>query len=158
MERVTGRVSGEERRVMVALDEHEGSFYALEWALKNLQESIVNSHFIVFTAQPSSEYSYIRAIEPRELRKEVEEDQRKAAASLLENAREICNKYEITADAVTEVGDPKDAIRDAVEKHNISLLVLGSHGRGALKRAFLGSVSNYCVHNVKSPVLVVKKF
>lgn len=58
--RETGR---DVRRVMVAIDEHEGSFYALEWALKNLHESIVNSHLVVFTVQPSSEYSYIHALE-----------------------------------------------------------------------------------------------
>ncbi|KAL3510767.1 hypothetical protein ACH5RR_030168 [Cinchona calisaya] len=148
---------GSGRRVMVAIDEHEGSFYALEWAVKNLHESILNSHLVVFTAQPSSEYSYIHAMEPRELRREVQEDQKKTAISLLENAREICNKHGITPEVVTEVGDPKDAIREAVERLNIQLLVIGSHGRGALKRAFLGSVSNYCVHNVKCPVLVVKK-
>lgn len=58
-----GRISSEEKRVMVAVDESESSFYALEWALKNLHESLVNSHLVVFTAQPSSEYSYIRALE-----------------------------------------------------------------------------------------------
>uniref|UniRef100_A0A7N2QXX5 UspA domain-containing protein n=1 Tax=Quercus lobata TaxID=97700 RepID=A0A7N2QXX5_QUELO len=65
--------------------------------------------------------------------------------------------FSIVAETVTEVGDPKVAIYEAVEKLNIQLLVLGSHGRGAIKRAFLGSVSNYCVHNVKCPVLVVRK-
>ncbi|XP_027099294.1 universal stress protein A-like protein [Coffea arabica] len=128
------------RRVMLAVDEHEGSFYALEWTLKNLHDSIIKF-------QPA-----------REVRREVQEDQKKTAASLLENAREICIRHGITPEAITDVGDPKDAIQEeAVEGLNIQLLVVGSHGRGALKRAFLGSVSNYCVHNMKCPVLVVKK-
>ncbi|MBA0601484.1 hypothetical protein Gorai_004659 [Gossypium raimondii] len=55
---------------------------------------------------------------------------------------------------MTEVGDPKEKICEAVEKLNIELLILGSHGRGAIQRAFLGSVSNHCVHNAKCPVLV----
>nr|XP_027097011.1 universal stress protein A-like protein [Coffea arabica] len=117
-----------------------------------------NSNLVIFTAQPSSEYSYIHAVEPPEVGREVQEDQKKTAASLLENAREICIRHGITPETITDVGDPKDAIREeAVERLNIQLLVVGSHGRGALKRAFLGSVSNYCVHNMKCPVLVVKK-
>jgi nucleotide-binding universal stress UspA family protein len=35
---------------------------------------------------------------------------------------------------VTEVGDPKNAIYETVEKLDIQLLVLGSHGRGVIQR------------------------
>ena len=45
-----------------------------------------------------------------------------------------CSLLQIVAETVTEVGDPKVAIYEAVEKLNIQLLVLGSHGRGAIKR------------------------
>ncbi|MBA0781901.1 hypothetical protein Gotri_002782 [Gossypium trilobum] len=52
---------------------------------------------------------------------------------------------------MTEVGDPKEKICEAVEKLNIELNkctnIVGN-------RAFLGSVSNHCVHNAKCPVLV----
>lgn len=41
---------------------------------------------------------------------------------------------QIVAETIAEAGDPKEAICDAVEKFNIQLLVLGSHGRGALGR------------------------
>jgi hypothetical protein len=43
----------------------------------------------------------------------------------------------------------------------IDLVVLGSRGMGSFKRSLmsfvgLGSVSDYCVHNLSCPVLVVK--
>ncbi len=43
----------------------------------------------------------------------------------------------------------------------IDLMVLGSRGMGSFKRSLmsfvgLGSVSDYCVHNLACPVLVVK--
>lgn len=41
---------------------------------------------------------------------------------------------QITAEGITEVGDPKVAICNAVEKLDIQLLVVGSHGRGAVTR------------------------
>ncbi|KAL6969869.1 hypothetical protein U1Q18_029584, partial [Sarracenia purpurea var. burkii] len=61
------------------------------------------------------------------------------------------------AETITEIGNPKDAICEAVEKLQIELLILGSYSKGALKRTILGSVSSYCTHNAKCPVLVVKK-
>jgi nucleotide-binding universal stress UspA family protein len=42
-----------------------------------------------------------------------------------------------------------DASRDAL------LIVVGTHGRGALATAFLGSVSLACVHHAVCPVVVV---
>ncbi|XP_057960498.1 universal stress protein A-like protein [Malania oleifera] len=152
---------GEKKKVMVAVDEGDYSHYALEWTLQNLRDSIANSQLLIFTVQPVAEFGYIHASSYGaalpELITSVQENQKKVASALLERAKEICSKYGITTETVTEVGDPKTAICEAVEKFNVQLLVLGSHGRGALKRAFLGSVSNYCVYNARCPVLVVKK-
>jgi hypothetical protein len=33
---------------------------------------------------------------------------------------------------------------------------MGSRGLGALKRTFLGSVSDYCVHHCECPVAIVR--
>lgn len=44
------------------------------------------------------------------------------------------NNSQIIAEGMTEVGDPKVAICNAVDKLNIQLLVVGSHGRGAVTR------------------------
>jgi nucleotide-binding universal stress UspA family protein len=45
----------------------------------------------------------------------------------------------------------------AAEKHRADLLVVGSHGYGAIKRALLGSVSDYCAHHVHCSVMIVKQ-
>ncbi|GJS44504.1 universal stress protein A-like protein [Tanacetum coccineum] len=92
-----------------------------------------------------------------ELIKELKESENKAALDLLKKAKTTCTEYGITAEGIAEIGDPKVAICNAVEKLNVQLLIVGSHGRGALTRAFIGSVSNYCVNHAKCPVLVVKK-
>lgn len=52
----------------------------------------------------------------------------------------MCDKFQtfatlqVDVETITEVGDPKEAICAAVGKFKISLLILGSHGRGAIKR------------------------
>lgn len=48
--------------------------------------------------------------------------------------------YQIDADTICEVGDPKEAICETVDKLNIDMLVVGSHGKGALTRYALGFI------------------
>lgn len=152
------------KRVMVAIDESEFSYQALEWALDNLAGSLLagdSPPLLIFTAQPISNLSSIPAATygsaPPELIQSLQEHQKRLSLALLERARDISTKKGVNAEVVTEVGEPKVLICEAVEKYKVSLLVMGSHGRGAFQRAFLGSVSNYCVNNAKCPVLIVKK-
>ncbi|KAH9657725.1 Usp domain-containing protein [Citrus sinensis] len=65
----------------------------------------------------------------------------------------------VVHDAVVEVveGDARNILCDAVEKHHASILVVGSHGYGAIKRAVLGSVSDYCAHHAHCTVMIVKR-
>ena len=44
-----------------------------------------------------------------------------------------------------------------VRRHGIDLLVMGSHGHGALAGAVLGSVTTKCLATVAVPVLVVRR-
>ncbi|XP_058087646.1 universal stress protein A-like protein [Magnolia sinica] len=155
-------VPANKKKVMVAIDESECSHYALEWALEKLPDCISSSApLVVFTVQPISNTSFIsvpsRGSASLELIKSVQEHRKKISLALLEQAKEICSKHGAVAETITEVGDPKEVICEAVEKFKIDLLILGNHGRGALQRAFLGSVSNYCMQHAKCPVLVVKK-
>ncbi|PIA33282.1 hypothetical protein AQUCO_04100006v1 [Aquilegia coerulea] len=158
-----GGSSNKEKKLMVAIDESECSHYALEWALDNLPDYISSSSssLYIFTAQNLVDFGYLQAASlassPPELLRTVQEQQNNFASTLLEKATEICANRGVTPKTISEVGDPKEVICQAVEKFDINLLVLGNNGKGAIKRAFLGSVSNYCVHNAKCPVLVVKK-
>ena len=52
------------------------------------------------------------------------------------------------------VGDPVVALSDAADE--ASLLVVGSHGRGALARFLLGSVSHGMLAHLEGPTVVVR--
>jgi nucleotide-binding universal stress UspA family protein len=53
------------------------------------------------------------------------------------------------------VGDPAERLADLADDEGATLIVVGSRGRGALKAAFLGSVSNSLIGIARCPVLVV---
>ncbi|KAJ4972746.1 hypothetical protein NE237_005920 [Protea cynaroides] len=149
------------KKVMVAIEESDCSHYALKWVLENLRDSLSGSSLVVFTVQTTASFRHVYAASfgtaRPEMLQSVEENKRKFSLVLLETAKEICARQGVIAETIAEVGDPKVAICNAVEKLNIDMLILGTHGWGTFKRTFLGSVSNYCVQNAKCPVLVIKK-
>ncbi|CAL5350161.1 uncharacterized protein LOC114305966 isoform X1 [Camellia sinensis] len=159
------------KKVMVAIDESGSSYHALMWVLENLRESISRSAnpLIIFMAQPSattanvfaaplgSARMYCPILANSEFVNSVQEQNKVVSMGILEKAKSICASHGVNAETIAQDGDPKQAICDAVEKYNINLLVLGDHELGKVKRALIGSVSSYCVHNAKCPVLVVKK-
>jgi nucleotide-binding universal stress UspA family protein len=55
-----------------------------------------------------------------------------------------------------ERGSPGTVLCERAEALNADVVVVGSRGRGAIRRVLLGSVSNYVVHNAPCPVLVIR--
>ncbi len=52
-------------------------------------------------------------------------------------------------------GEPGPALCDFARSEQADTIVIGTRGRGGIKRALLGSVSDYVVRNARCPVVVV---
>jgi len=61
-----------------------------------------------------------------------------------------------TLEQSVEHGDPGVVLCERALDLGADVVVVGSRGRGAIRRALLGSVSTYVVHNAPCPVLVVR--
>ena len=59
-----------------------------------------------------------------------------------------------TVETVVAEGDAGRALCDLAVERGATVIVAGSRGRGGLKRAVLGSVSDHLVRNAPCPVLV----
>ncbi|KAL1350990.1 universal stress protein A-like protein isoform X1 [Arachis stenosperma] len=158
------KVPEREKQVMVVgVDDSEYSTYALEWTLDHLITPSPTPIFklVVVFAKPSVT-SAVGIIGPvvgaPEVFPMVEADIKRTAARVTEQAKQLCINKSVN-DAIVEVveGDPRNVLCEAVEKHHASVLVVGSHGYGAIKRAVLGSVSDYCAHHAHCTVMIVKK-
>jgi nucleotide-binding universal stress UspA family protein len=55
------------------------------------------------------------------------------------------------------VGDPAKKIVELADSIGADLIVVGSHGHGAISSALLGSVSRGILHRARRPVLVVRE-
>ncbi|KAH6766396.1 Adenine nucleotide alpha hydrolases-like superfamily protein [Perilla frutescens var. hirtella] len=152
-----------EKSVMVVgIDDSDHSFHALEWTLEHFfSPAPENSAFrlVVVHAKPSATTAVgLTGPGAAEVLPYVERDLKIIAARVVEKAKEICAAKSVN-DVLLEAaeGDPRNVLCEAVDKHNASVLVVGSHGYGAIKRAVLGSVSDYCAHHAHCSVMIVKK-
>lgn len=76
-----------------------------------------------------------------------------AAAQLKEVADAVHGAHALTVSAVSRTGTPARVLVEAAE--GADLLVVGTHGAGALERLLLGSVSSGVLHRAPCPVAVV---
>jgi nucleotide-binding universal stress UspA family protein len=63
---------------------------------------------------------------------------------------------DVPVEQVTRTGDAGPAICRLAEEVSADVVVVGSRGRGAIKRALLGSVSTHVTANAPCPVVVVR--
>ena len=92
-------------------------------------------------------------MQPEEYDKAVEQANRSADSVIRQAQKELG-----LAGAQTRVlqGDPGAAICQLATELSARAIVVGSRGRGGLKRAFLGSVSDHVVRNAPCSVIVTK--
>jgi nucleotide-binding universal stress UspA family protein len=62
----------------------------------------------------------------------------------------------VEAESFVREGDPVDIVSDTAANTGASLIVVGSHGWGALRRLVFGSVSTALLHHAPCPVLIVR--
>jgi nucleotide-binding universal stress UspA family protein len=58
--------------------------------------------------------------------------------------------------AVMLTGDPGSALAQYAREMEIDLLVMATHGRGGIRRAWLGSVADHLIRHLEVPVLLVR--
>jgi len=79
------------------------------------------------------------------------------AQSLLTRQKETLEKLGIKVITETPVDyDPARALADLAAKHDVSALFIGSHGKGIIRSAVLGSVTAKLLQHIEKPVLLVR--
>ena len=74
----------------------------------------------------------------------------------LEPARRVLKKAGVAFTDTWKAGDPGDEIAAFAVKGKFDLVVMGSHGHGALANLVLGSVAAKVLAGCKVPVLVIR--
>jgi nucleotide-binding universal stress UspA family protein len=141
------------RTILVAVDDSTAAEQALLWTRflsQRFGARVIVYHALVM-AGPYASPHY-----------PIELDARKAEREALEQAREWLTGRIRKADLDPEeveidvtVGEPRREVPAAAERHGAELVVTGSRGAGAIRRALLGSVASAVLRRTAVPVLVV---
>ncbi|KAJ0111759.1 hypothetical protein Patl1_00899 [Pistacia atlantica] len=151
-----------EGKIVVAVDESEESMYALSWCLTNLFSQSSNSTLVLLYVKPPppvySPFDAAGYMFSNDAVKTMEKYGSEMVNSVMQRAEAVYSNFgsSINVQRVVGCGEAKDVICGIVDKLRADTLIMGSHGYGFIKRALLGSVSDYCAKHVKCPVVIVK--
>ena len=136
------------KKILVPLDSSKLSKHVFEEALGVAKRN--DASIIALYVLPFSPLSY------RNVRV-AQEEMYKEAKENLEKLKKL-NKNGLSLQTKILKGHPGKLITNFAnqKKNKIDLIVIGSRDLKGLKEMFLGSVSNYVVHNSKVSTLVVK--
>jgi nucleotide-binding universal stress UspA family protein len=116
-----------------------------------------------FAKAMGSKIILLNVIEPRPMAADMtlnyiplEEDLANAAREDFEPLVQEAKGKGIEVQADVMIGVPSDMILSQVTDFDVSLLIMGSHGKTGLSRLLMGSVAEAVVRKAKIPVLIVK--
>ncbi|KAG0239173.1 hypothetical protein BGW41_007864 [Actinomortierella wolfii] len=140
---------------MVATDLSGESWYATEWAITTILRSGDELNVVTIVEDDKDAKGVHKG-----LRTEMREDAEKLTKNIhdqLEHTRLRDITVIIHIIAATKSHGAKELLIEMIDDiEDLSTVIVGSRGRGAIKGLLLGSISNFLVHNSPVPVMVVR--
>jgi nucleotide-binding universal stress UspA family protein len=134
--------------------------YAI-WVAKQAKAKVIALH-VVHLPTYALTYSAAEGVSPvaipTPLPLEITDDERKVAQKIVDEVKRM--GVEAGVDVETKIIERHPSVPDAIiqfaEAQGVDLIVMGTKGKTAIKRFFLGSVTESVVHHAHCPVLVVR--
>jgi nucleotide-binding universal stress UspA family protein len=147
------------KKILVATDGSETSRKSVKYAVDLAKQTGANITLLSVIDKSLFVPQLVPAVAtPTHLIEPIEDYLRQAAEAHIEEAEILCNKKGVQSKKIIRSGHPVEEIIKEAKKSKVDLIVTGSHGRNALKAAFLGSVAFGVIHkDSKIPVLVVRR-
>jgi nucleotide-binding universal stress UspA family protein len=136
------------KHVLMATDFSEPSQRALDFAVAITRR--YGSTLSILHAMPPEPYDRVPVGQPLELNRRSLE-----AETQMAKVKQYISEKGLDAHLTLRRGKVWDALASAILTQEIDLLVLGTHGRGGLKKLALGSVAEEVLRVAPCPVLTV---
>lgn len=140
-------------KILLAADNSEYTRRAARHLVEHLSWFAEAPEVLVLHVHPSIPYPGAAA---KAGKSAVEGYLREDSEKALRMATKELDKAKVAYTASWTTGSPAPGIAAAAKKHDVDLIVMGSHGEGALSNLVLGSVATKVIATVKTPVLIVR--
>jgi len=150
------------KKILYATDLSENSAYAFRYAVNSAQKHGAKIHILHVMEEIKT--NILAAYYELEKLQEIREKGKQEIKDRIQKRLETFCQRELMKDpecrdlvASTEVveGDPTAEILRKADELGVDLVVMGTHGKGLLEHAFLGSVAEKVLHRIKVPVLTI---
>lgn len=141
-------------RLLLGIDDSPHSEAALDLVRRMLwpKGTHVTVVSVVPPVMPVYSEIYVSAESLTGLQEELVRDHERVVTTACTALRESG----LSADSKVLHGDPRVALVEAAQNDDVSLVVVGSHGRSGVAKLFMGSVAHHVVTHAPCSVLVVK--
>ena len=147
------------KKILVATDDSEPAQKALTYAIDlaaTLRASLTAIH-VVDMPSIVGRQAVPEKVSPTHLFEPVEDYMKQAAETFMADLRTSCSQQGIHFEGIIKTGHPVEEIAKTARDIHADMIILGSHGRGALGSALLGSITLGVIHqDMHIPVLIVK--
>jgi nucleotide-binding universal stress UspA family protein len=155
------------KKILYATDLSKNSSYAFLYAIdmaKRHNASIIILHVV----EPFRPYLFteggIGIGVYNQIEREKENEQKTDIEEIKKHLQGFCKKaetqmgapcVELVSNILVPLGHPVEEILKAADNEGCDAIVLGTHGKGFLVHAFLGSVSSAVLHRTRKPVFII---
>jgi nucleotide-binding universal stress UspA family protein len=143
-------------KILLAIDDSKSSEAAIQAVISQTQPN--NTEVFVLHVVSLIPFYFTSAMVPTHsaLLDAILEDERKEAQALVTHAEQVLRSAGFKATSAVREGDPKSIVIDLAVEWHADLIVLGSHGRKAIDRFMLGSVSDAVARHAPCSVEIVR--
>ncbi len=153
------------KKILYTTDLSKNSAYAFRYAVNSAQKHDAKIHIlhVVESVPPSTEGLLTQFVGEDRLKKMRAETMESLVGRIQERLRQFAAK-ELKKDpkALKKVasiqvvyGDPAAEILKKADDMDADVVIMGTHGKGVISHAFLGSVSEKVLHRIRRPVYII---
>ena len=137
------------KTILFATDGSKSSEHAGEM-IKEYLEAFPQAELIILYVTSKEDYAYDLIPDV------VDHYEDQLTKEIKENIEEIYQQWKHRVQFIHKVGHTSTTICHTAKENNADLIVVGSHGRGFVDRALLGSVAHAVLNRSEIPVLVAR--
>ncbi|KAJ1830835.1 hypothetical protein LPJ63_004691 [Coemansia sp. RSA 2711] len=153
-----------DRAIVLAIDESANSEVVVGWAAERIlrrRKDLV----VLVNVQPEAK-PWRGAGSSRKPARSLDSDAVAAVSQIDEDAKERCRailspyaerlqRDGFVVKGICLIGNPKEVLVASCNVKKPTMIIMGSHGRGSVKRFLMGSVAEYVLHHSAIPVVIV---